>query len=295
MKASPQGASVVPTVATATRTASRVRGMLGTTSPLAAAPQSGPARNPAIDVGDEDRAEGEQEVLDAAEALAQDEGGDADRREGHADVAAHPAEQLHPGRHPGELGAQRPRVGDDQRGHDEPGGALAESLAHQRQQALAGDDAQPHAQLVEDDQRRGREGEDPEQLVAVFGAEDRVGGDPGRVVVGEPGQEPRADDGEQGGGGASPEQQMTAPREAPVRVATRGPVGAAMGHGPQSRRSASDRSLARGPTGALGCQPMTFCPPVKRSLLVTGLFAVALFLLATSSSARAADTVYWAN
>jgi hypothetical protein len=40
---------------------------------------------------------------------------------------------------------------------------------------------------------------------------------------------------------------------------------------------------------------MSFFLPVKRSLLTTGLFALALFLLATSSSARAADTVYWAN
>ena len=78
-------------------------------------------------------------------------------------------------------------------------GAGAVVLADQGQQALAGDDAHPHAELVEDDQRRGRERQNPEQLVAVLGAEDRVGGDPGRVVVGEPGQDPRADDGEQSG------------------------------------------------------------------------------------------------
>ena len=48
MKASPQGASVVPIVATATSTASRLSGMLGTTRPLAAAPQSGWARKPEI-------------------------------------------------------------------------------------------------------------------------------------------------------------------------------------------------------------------------------------------------------
>ena len=47
MKASPQGASVVPSVATATSSASRFSGMLGTTSPRAAAPQSGWARIPA--------------------------------------------------------------------------------------------------------------------------------------------------------------------------------------------------------------------------------------------------------
>ena len=46
MKASPQGASVVPTVATVTSSASRLCGRFGTTSPFAAAPQSGWARKP---------------------------------------------------------------------------------------------------------------------------------------------------------------------------------------------------------------------------------------------------------
>ena len=46
MKANPQGASVVPTVATATSSASLVSGIDGTTAPRAAAPQSGWARMP---------------------------------------------------------------------------------------------------------------------------------------------------------------------------------------------------------------------------------------------------------
>ena len=48
MKASPHGASVVPIVATATSTASRLSGRFGTTRPLAAAPQSGWASTPEI-------------------------------------------------------------------------------------------------------------------------------------------------------------------------------------------------------------------------------------------------------
>ena len=80
---------------------------------------------------------------------------------------------------------------------DEGRRAAAVALADQGQQALAGDDPQPHAELVEDDQRRGREGQHPEQLVAVLGAEDRVGGDPGRVVVGEAGEQAGADDRQQ--------------------------------------------------------------------------------------------------
>ena len=46
MNASPHGASVVPSVATTTSMPSRVPGRLGTTSPRAAAPQSGCASTP---------------------------------------------------------------------------------------------------------------------------------------------------------------------------------------------------------------------------------------------------------
>ena len=104
-------------------------------------------------------------------------------------------------------------------------------LADQGQQALAGDDPEPHAELVEDDQRRGREGQNPEQLVAVLGAEDRVGGDPGRVVVGEAGQHARADHGEQRRHPAGTEQEGAAPGQVPVQVATGGAVGAGLWHG----------------------------------------------------------------
>ncbi len=189
-------------------------------------------------VGDEDGAEGEQEVLDMAKVLPQDESGDPDRGEGNAQVATHAAEQLHPRGHAGELGAERAGVRNHQRRHDDPCRALPMVLSDQRQQPLAGDDPQPHAQLVEDDQRHGGECEDPEQLVAVFGAEDRVGGDPGGIVVGESGEKPGADDGKQGGGRSPAEQKVTTPCEPPVGMATRGSMGAAVWHGRhQFRRS----------------------------------------------------------
>ena len=73
----------------------------------------------------------------------------------------------------------------------------AVALAHQADQALAGDDAHPRGQAVEHDQRDGGEQEHPQQLVAVVGAEHRVGGDAGRVVVGEPGEQAGTDDGQQ--------------------------------------------------------------------------------------------------
>ena len=84
----------------------------------------------------------------------------------------------------------RPEVGDDQRTERDAGARGPVALAHERHQALAGDDAHARRQLVEDDQRDGGEREDPQQLVAVVGAEDRVGRDARRVVVGEAGEHP---------------------------------------------------------------------------------------------------------
>ena len=182
MNASPHGASVVPTVATAARTPSRVSGSPPATSPCAAAPQSGWARKPGHDVGHEDRAEREQHVLDPAEAALEHEHAHGQRRERHADVAARAGEHLHPGRDAGELRADRPDVRDDERGQREVRTARAVALAHEPHQALAGDDARAHGELVEDDQRHRRQREHPQQPVAVVGAEDRVGRDarPGR-------------------------------------------------------------------------------------------------------------------
>lgn len=187
----------------------------------------GVGEHPGDHVGDEDRAEREQDVLDVAEGPAQDQQRDADRRERHADVAADAAEQLAAGRDTGELGAEGASVGDHQGAEDERRRARAIALANQGEQALAGDDAQPHPELVEDDQRRGREGEHPEQLVAVLGAEDRVGGDPGRIVVGEPRQQARADHRQQRRQAARPQQ----PVATAGQVAAGGAVGEVLWHG----------------------------------------------------------------
>src|SRR4051794_13083562 len=47
--------------------------------------------------------------------------------------------------------------------------------------------------------------------------------------------------------------------------------------------------------GSVRFPPMNSLASAKRSLLGVCLLATGLFLLATSSSARAADTVYWGN
>ena len=66
--------------------------------------------------------------------------------------------------------AQRvPGIGDHKSGQDHRRCTLAMALADKSEQALAGDYAEPDAELVKDDQRRGRERQHPEQLVAVLG------------------------------------------------------------------------------------------------------------------------------
>ena len=52
---------------------------------------------------------------------------------------------------------------------------------------------------MEDHERGDREDEDPEELVAVTGAEDRVRRDPGGVVVGEAREDPGAKHGQKRG------------------------------------------------------------------------------------------------
>ena len=102
---------------------------------------------------------------------------------------------------------------------DQRRGARPEPLPDQGQQPFAGDDAEPHPDLVEDDQRRGRERQHPEQLVAVAGAEDRVGGDPGRVVVGEAGEDAGTDHRQQRRDAAGAQQAVPVPGGPPVDVA----------------------------------------------------------------------------
>jgi hypothetical protein len=46
---------------------------------------------------------------------------------------------------------------------------------------------------VEEHERDGGQQQHPQQLVAVVRSEDRVGGDPGRIVVGQAGEQPRTD------------------------------------------------------------------------------------------------------
>ena len=72
------------------------------------------------------------------------------------------------------------------------------ALAQKCHRTATGHHPQPGAEIVEQHEHHGRDGQHPQQLVAVVGTEDRVRGDPGRVVVGQPREEARPEDGGEG-------------------------------------------------------------------------------------------------
>jgi hypothetical protein len=75
---------------------------------------------------------------------------------------------------------------------------MAVAVADQPRQPATGDAAHPRPELVEDDERDRRQEEHPEQAIAEVGTEDRIGRDPGGVVVGEAGENAGPDDGGKG-------------------------------------------------------------------------------------------------
>ena len=183
MNASPHGARVVPDGRHGDEHRLARQRHAGTASPRRWRP-IGMGEEARDDVGDEDRAERQQDVLDAVEGPAQDEQRDAERGQRDADVATRPRRAA-PCRPPRRRTRRTScRVGHHQRAeHDAaPRGAVV--LADQREQPLpvttpirAPSSWKTMSAAVES-------GQHPEQLVAVLGAQDRVGGDAGRVVVG---------------------------------------------------------------------------------------------------------------
>ena len=96
------------------------------------------------------------------------------------------------------------------------------ALADERHQALARDDPGAHPTSWKTISAIVETTSDPDQLVAVVGAEHRVGRDPRRVIVGEAGEESRADDGEERCCPADPESASPPRPDALVDVATDG-------------------------------------------------------------------------
>ncbi len=127
----------------------------------------------------------------------EDQHPDQDRGDRHRDILAD-AQDLHAGRHAGELADGVAQVGQDHHADDDRRGPHAHGLADQIGQAFAGDHAQPGAHLLDNDQGQGDERHDPQQAIAIVGAGDGIGGDPTGVVIDVGGDDARPDNGQQG-------------------------------------------------------------------------------------------------
>ena len=112
-----------------------------------------------------------------------------------------------------------PRLANDERHQRRasPPGTVA--LAQERHRTATGHHPQPGAEIVEQDEHHGRDDQHPQQLVAVVGTEDRVCSDPRRVVVGQPREEARPEDGGEGCEAARPAQAHAHARDARARGA----------------------------------------------------------------------------
>jgi hypothetical protein len=150
-----------------------------------------------------------------------------------------------------------PRFCDHERGEGNAGAPRTVVRAHQRHQALAGDDAHARAKQMEDDQRDGRKRQHPEQLVSVLRAEDRVGRDAGRVIVRKAGQHTGADDRQKHRGGPPTEQQVPPAHKTCMKVAAGTPAWM-----PASRRPWFTRAHTRSVAAAADSQaPTGLCRP----------------------------------
>jgi hypothetical protein len=135
----------------------------------------------------------EQHMLDSPEAPFDDEGRHQDRCERHAEVARHScqAETRCDTRELRSCGADVRSYEDSRRRHC---CAPAVLDANQAGEASPRHDAKAGSQLVEDDERHRREQQHPQQAVTEVGPQDRVGRDPGGVVVREARKETRTAD-----------------------------------------------------------------------------------------------------
>ena len=136
-------------------------------------------------------------MLDPPEAAPQHQRRNTDGGERHTHRTTH-AKQFEPSGESCELGTCCAEVGQYQREKRSTAELHAVALPDQPDDPLTGDHTHPGSETMEQDQRDGGQRQHPQQLISVFSAEHRVGGDAGRVVVGETCDESGTDDREQG-------------------------------------------------------------------------------------------------
>lgn len=121
-------------------------------------------------------------MLDAMEASTQHDESDQDRGRGDGEVPTYPGE-LEAGGDAGKLSTRGARVGHHQGARDQQRRAAPVGGTNERHQALACGQAEPRAELVEDDERPNGKEQGPQERVAVPRSGDRIRRDSGRIVV----------------------------------------------------------------------------------------------------------------
>jgi hypothetical protein len=134
------------------------------------------------DVRREEGRHEQEDVLHPMERPQQDKSRDSESSRGNGRVAAH-SREIEARGHTGELRTGRADVRDEKGKNSECREANSVPLADETRQPLSCDDTHACAELVKEDERKRREAENPQELVAVVGPEDRIRGDAGCVVV----------------------------------------------------------------------------------------------------------------
>jgi hypothetical protein len=139
----------------------------------------------------------EQDVFDAVKRFRQHQCDDEAGGPQHARCLRQ-AGELCNGSDAGELGADRTEVGQHEQRAGRLGCRVAVACSDNGDEAFAAADRKADGQQVKENKQRCGDHDDPQELVAEIGAQDRVGRDARGIVVGKSGEHARSDYGDQG-------------------------------------------------------------------------------------------------
>lgn len=125
----------------------------------------------------------QEHSLNPLEAALEDEQVKGDDTQRNSQVPAD-SEDFERCAYPSDIRGNRAEIRHEQREHAEGRPTHTESLADQRGQAFARDDAHSGTHLLSDSQAEGREEQNPQQVIAELRARDGVGRDSTGVVIG---------------------------------------------------------------------------------------------------------------
>ena len=195
-----------------------------------------PRQHAGHEIGDVHGGERQEDALDLAVVAARHEQPHAhrDRRHGQPRRDVGQAER---GSHARELRHGRAEVGDEEGEHRERRHLEAELLADQRRQTLAGHGPHARAHLLGHRQDGRDEQQQPEQAVAVAGADHRPGGDAAGIVVRGRRDQARPENREEDGEPAAADAADQPAAYTPWRLRHRGLLNGRSSAGASSRRA----------------------------------------------------------